>query len=63
MAVPKNKTSKAKRDSRRSHHAIKEPFHIGTCSNPECRQSVASHQVCPECGFYKGKQVFKPKSK
>ena len=63
MAVPKRKTSKRRRDMRRSHHAIKEPTHITLCSNPDCRKPVRSHEICPACGFYKGKQVIKIKEK
>ncbi|MDD5092643.1 MAG: 50S ribosomal protein L32 [Candidatus Wallbacteria bacterium] len=57
MAVPKHKKSKSKTHMHRSHLAIKEPKHIGVCSNPDCKQPVASHQVCTACGYYKGKQV------
>ncbi|MDD2718007.1 MAG: 50S ribosomal protein L32 [Candidatus Wallbacteria bacterium] len=63
MGVPKRRTPASRKGMRRSHHALPEPKHIGTCSNPDCRQPVASHQICPECGYYKGKQVVKTAAK
>ncbi|MFC1479403.1 50S ribosomal protein L32 [Planctomycetota bacterium] len=50
MAVPKHKTSKARRDKRRSHLKIKQ-VSFSVC--PECGQSTLPHRVC-KCGFYKG---------
>lgn len=59
MAVPKVKTSKSKRDMRRSHHALKA---IGSslCSN--CGEVKLPHCVCEACGHYRGKQVIEPRS-
>ncbi|MDF1579588.1 MAG: 50S ribosomal protein L32 [Desulfuromonadales bacterium] len=54
MAVPKKKTSKSKRDMRRSHDSLIAPG-ISTC--PECKEPKPAHRVCPSCGFYKGKEV------
>lgn len=56
MAVPKRKTSKARRDSRRaSNFRVKAP-NLSTCSN--CNSPMLSHRVCPTCGFYAGRQVI-----
>lgn len=56
MAVPKRKTSKSKRDKRRAnHHAPVKNF--AACKN--CGASIQSHQICRECGFYKGKEIIK----
>ncbi len=52
MAHPKHKTSKKRRDQRRSHHAIS-PATLAACGN--CGATVKYHTVCPECGFYRGK--------
>jgi len=57
MAVPKRKTSKSKRDMRRSHHAlgkqtVKENETTGELHRP--------HHVSPD-GYYKGRQVTKAK--
>ncbi|MCF7826299.1 MAG: 50S ribosomal protein L32 [Candidatus Marinimicrobia bacterium] len=58
MAVPKRKTSRAKRDKRRTHWKISLAGLI-TCSN--CNEQKLPHRVCPHCGYYKGKQVTIPK--
>ncbi len=60
MAVPKKKTSKSKRDMRRSHHAIKMP-NVSRC--PKCQEPVLSHHVCPSCGTYRGREIIKIKEK
>lgn len=53
--VPKKKTSKARRDSRRSHHALSAPTLV-EC--PQCKSKKPSHVVCPNCGTYAGRQVL-----
>ena len=58
MAVPKRKTSKSRRDKRRSHHKIKETNIIEDKKSGEYR---LSHHVDLKTGFYKGRQVFDPK--
>jgi large subunit ribosomal protein L32 len=55
MAHPKRKTSKQRRNKRRTHHKAEVPT-LSTCSN--CGSSVKYHRVCPECGYYRGKQVI-----
>lgn len=52
MAHPKRKTSKTRRDKRRTHYKATAPT-ISTCSN--CNSAVQYHRVCPECGYYRGK--------
>ncbi|MEW6638814.1 MAG: 50S ribosomal protein L32 [Actinomycetota bacterium] len=54
MAVPKKKTSRARRDKRRAHHALKGP---GLVACPNCGEPRLPHRVCPECGHYKGRTV------
>ena len=58
MAVPKRKTSKSRRDIRRSHHRIKSVNIIEDKKSGEFR---LSHHVDLKTGFYKGRQVFDPK--
>lgn len=55
MAVPKRRTSKARRDKRRSHDALTIPS-WGNC--PNCSEPTRQHYVCPKCGHYKGKKVI-----
>lgn len=56
MAVPKRKTSKARRDSRRSSHWKLSMPGIVAC--PQCHQLKLAHRVCKKCGYYDGKQVI-----
>jgi large subunit ribosomal protein L32 len=55
MPVPKRKTARSRRGRRRAHDAIKLP-NLVPC--PTCRQPKPSHQVCPNCGSYKGQEVL-----
>jgi len=59
-AVPKRKTSKSKRNMRRSHHRLTIP-NLSPC--PECGEMKLSHHVCPYCGMYKGQQVIEGKER
>ena len=54
MAVPKRKTSKARRDKRRAQHAIDAP-RVSTCEN--CGAPKQAHRVCPTCKTYRGREV------
>jgi large subunit ribosomal protein L32 len=55
MAVPKKKTSKARRDMRRSHHSLSAPT-VSVC--PQCNEEVRPHHVCQACGYYKDREVI-----
>ncbi len=58
MAVPKNKTSKARSRRRR---AINMKLSVKTMIEcPNCGNRVLLHRVCPKCGFYRGRQIFNP---
>jgi len=58
MSVPKHRKTHSKTRMGRSHMALKKVQ--GTvCSN--CKQPVLAHQVCTNCGHYKGKQVMRTK--
>ncbi len=52
MAHPKRKTSKQRRDKRRTHDKAIAPTLV-KCQN--CNTTILYHRVCPECGHYKGK--------
>ena len=56
MAVPKKKTSKARRDSRRSSHWKLSLPGIVEC--PQCHEAKLAHRVCKKCGYYDGRQVI-----
>jgi large subunit ribosomal protein L32 len=55
MPLPKRKTSKSKRDKRRTHQKI-EPLNLTKC--PQCGDAMLPHHVCPSCGNYKGRAVI-----
>lgn len=56
MAVPKRKTGKAKSRSRRASAWRLEPAAHSLC--PRCRTSKLPHVVCPNCGWYHGRQAL-----
>ncbi|MFQ6549599.1 50S ribosomal protein L32 [Aestuariibius sp. 2305UL40-4] len=55
MAVPQNKVSKARRNWRRSHHALS-AGNPGECDN--CGELKRPHHVCPSCGHYADREVI-----
>ena len=58
MAVPKRKTSKSKRDKRRSHYKIK---NVNIIEDKKSGEFRLSHHVDLKTGLYNGRQVFDPK--
>ena len=58
MAVPKRKTSKSRRDKRRSHHKIISPNIIEDKKSGEYR---LSHHIDLKTGIYNGRQILEPK--
>lgn len=56
MANPKRKISKSKRDMKRQQWTNKlSSSDVTVCEN--CGSTKLSHRVCPDCGFYRGKQI------
>lgn len=55
MAVPKQRHTKSRRNKRRSHHALKKQ-NFSFC--PKCGEAVLSHNLCPNCGIYAGKEII-----
>lgn len=55
MAVPKKRTSKSKRDMRRSSTEKLVAPNLARCSR--CGESKLPHRVCPSCGYYKNREV------
>ena len=56
MAVPKRKTSKARRDKRRNNLWKLEAPTLVRC--PDCGAYKRSHRICAACGKYNGRQVI-----
>ncbi len=54
MANPKRRHSKSRRRKRRAHDHL---VAAGTSLCTECGSPTLPHRVCPECGYYKGRQV------
>lgn len=55
MAHPKRKTSKSRRDKRRSHDNLNS---VALTECPNCGAYHKRHHACPECGHYRGRQVL-----
>ncbi len=55
MAVPKRRTSRARRDKRRAHDALASPARA-TC--PQCGEPKPPHRVCRNCGTYRGRTLI-----
>jgi large subunit ribosomal protein L32 len=55
MAVPKRKTTKSKRNQRRSHHRVSQLNLIEDKKNGEYR---LSHHVDLKSGYYNGKKIL-----
>ena len=56
MAVPKRKTSKAKRDSRRAPNMRMKAPNLSIC--PQCHSAKLPHKVCPVCNYYDGQKII-----
>ncbi|RJQ31074.1 MAG: 50S ribosomal protein L32 [Actinobacteria bacterium] len=55
MAVPKQKKTRSKRDMRKSHWKA---ANVQLAECPQCHEKKLPHHACPNCGYYKGKQVI-----
>lgn len=55
MALPKRKHCQARRDKRRTHWKLSMAS-LTKC--PQCAKAIRAHQVCPHCGFYRGRQAL-----
>lgn len=49
------KSSKARRDKRRTHYKAVAPT-TGAC--PQCGAVKLTHAACPECGYYNGRKII-----
>lgn len=60
MAHPKRRHSNTRTNTRRAHDFLSLKS-LSACSN--CGARILPHRVCPECGYYRGKQVLTIKVK
>ena len=60
MAVPKGKTSKARKRSRAANWELTKP-NLTEC--PHCHELKQPHVVCKNCGYYDGREVVKTEEK
>lgn len=54
MAVPARRTSKMRKNTRRSHHAL---ISRTTSICPNCGSVVLPHHACMKCHTYKGENI------
>jgi len=54
MPNPKRRHSTRRTALRRSHDFLTA---VGLSECPNCHEMKQPHQVCPHCGYYKGKAV------
>lgn len=59
MPVPKRKRSRARRDKRFANKGM-DVSSVGSC--PNCNNHIASHVVCANCGFFKGRKIITTKA-
>ncbi|MCK0470648.1 50S ribosomal protein L32 [Halalkalibacter sp. APA_J-10(15)] len=55
MAVPFRRTSKTRKNKRRTHIKLAVPGMV-KCS--ECGELKLAHRICKECGSYNGRNVI-----
>ena len=53
--LPKKKRTKTKKGTRWSHSQLR-PTALSVCS--QCKTLKPSHQICPTCGYYAGREVI-----
>ncbi len=58
MPEPKRKRSRARRDKRFANKGMKVKS-FGACS--QCEAPNLPHQICQQCGYYKGRKVLSTK--
>ncbi|HVB78196.1 MAG TPA: 50S ribosomal protein L32 [Candidatus Nitrosotalea sp.] len=56
MGLPKVKLSKGRKGRRRSHLALA-LVSLQPCA--QCRHMRRQHTICPNCGYYAGREVLK----
>lgn len=59
MPVPKRKMSRSRRDSRSANKGL--DVKISTACQT-CQSPLSAHQVCKDCGYYKGIKILRTKT-
>jgi large subunit ribosomal protein L32 len=57
MPVPKKKSTRTRRDKRRTNWKLAAPS-MSTCSH--CGSIKEPHKICSVCGYYGGVEVLSP---
>jgi large subunit ribosomal protein L32 len=60
MSVPKKRRTRSSVGKRRSQHALKK-VQLNKC--PQCGKAIEPYKACPFCGYYKGREAVKIKTK
>lgn len=60
MSVPAKRRASSAGKRRRSHQALKKR-NFSQC--PRCKKPKSPHRACGFCGYYKGREAIKIKSK
>ncbi len=60
MAEPKKRLTSARSGARRSHLKSRK-LNLSKC--PKCQEAVLPHQVCTNCGYFRGKDILKLEEK
>lgn len=59
MGTPKKKWSKSRRDKRAAQWRLTAPA-LAAC--PRCHEPRLPHRACPNCGYYRDRQVVQLES-
>ncbi len=60
MGLPAKRRTKQSKRERAAHFALTATS-LTTC--PKCKHAVRPHRVCPNCGYYRGRDVLKLKQR
>lgn len=59
MPTPKRKVSKSRKGKRSANKGLK-PKAIMSCQT--CQSPIIPHQICKDCGYYKGVKILRTKA-
>ena len=59
MANPKRKFSKARTRKRAATWKLA-AVNVSVCA--QCQQPKQPHRLCPNCGYYRGKEILNPEN-